>query len=84
MSLHTTFNIERGLRSYVFLGPEEGVNFTLEETSDGAILLRKNGLATERGDVLVKALSPILEHYAQYGNLPLPPENSLDYESEQK
>lgn len=74
MSLHTTFNIERGLRSYVFLGPEEGVSFTLEETADGAILLRRTGLATE-GDVLVKVLSTILEHYAKYGNLPMPHED---------
>lgn len=79
MRLLTSFKIERGLRTYGFSDLTEGVDFILEETSDGAVSIRKIGQSTERGDVLVKALAPILEHYAQYGNLPLPPVKSHDF-----
>jgi hypothetical protein len=72
-SVRTSFRTERGgLRVYE-IEDEAGRKFYLEETSDSALVFRREeDKPLNLHHDFVSELVPLFEHFAKYGNLPLP------------
>jgi hypothetical protein len=72
MPVKASFRTERGLRVYE-IEDELGRKFFLEETQDSALVFRREeDKPLNLHHDFVKELVPLFEHFAKYGNLPLP------------
>jgi len=72
MPVKTSYRMERGLRVYE-IENETGEKLLLEETPDFALVFRRDGdRPLELSADFMRELLPLFEHFARYGNLPLP------------
>ena len=78
VTVKTSFRTERGMRCYE-IENSSGEKLYLEETPDSALVFRREeGKSLNLSMEFVQALVPLFEHFARYGNLPLPEAEAAD------